>query len=197
MLLAPSQGWRLADSELASPPERRLARPLESAPAGLGELLRFFDPLEPRRRPARHFGDPERQRGRVVLLGDAVLLDVAVEVGQVEGGVIAHFPEPRLAMCAPRVDSSSGRSRPSGSSFGTAAYQDRFDGEARSGFCLGRGRSTRLSYSSSAGSFGSSTVTSLLGGVAAGRGRASAERCGISVPNALAPRSPSRAPAGG
>ena len=40
-----------------------------------------LDLLEPRSRPASPLGKPERERGRVVLLWDAALLDVAVEVG--------------------------------------------------------------------------------------------------------------------
>jgi hypothetical protein len=49
-----------------------------------------LDPLEPRHRPARDLGEPERERRRLALLGDAVLGDVAVEVGQPEGGLIRH-----------------------------------------------------------------------------------------------------------
>jgi hypothetical protein len=41
-----------------------------------------LDLLGAEHRPAADFGDPEGERGRVVLLGDAVLGDVAVEVIQ-------------------------------------------------------------------------------------------------------------------
>jgi hypothetical protein len=34
--------------------------------------------------------DPLRERSGVVLLGNALLLDAAVELGQVEGGVVPH-----------------------------------------------------------------------------------------------------------
>jgi hypothetical protein len=39
-----------------------------------------LDLFEPRHRAARDVGDPQRERRRIVLLGDAVLVDVAVEV---------------------------------------------------------------------------------------------------------------------
>jgi hypothetical protein len=48
-----------------------------------------LDLLEPRHRAACSFGDPEGETGRIVLR-DAVLLDVPVEVGEVEGGVVGH-----------------------------------------------------------------------------------------------------------
>ena len=47
-----------------------------------------FDLLEARHRPARNVRDLEGERGRVVLLRNAMLPDVAVEVGQVERGFI-------------------------------------------------------------------------------------------------------------
>jgi hypothetical protein len=53
-------------------------------------VLGLLDLLEPRHRPARALGDPERKRGRIVLLGDTVLLDVAVELGQGESRVVTH-----------------------------------------------------------------------------------------------------------
>jgi hypothetical protein len=49
-----------------------------------------LDRLEPRHRPTCYLGDPERESGRIVLPWDAVLLDVAVEVGQAEGGLIQY-----------------------------------------------------------------------------------------------------------
>jgi hypothetical protein len=44
-----------------------------------------LDLLKPRNAPVHVLCDPEREGGRVVLLGDTVLLDVAVEAGQIEG----------------------------------------------------------------------------------------------------------------
>ena len=51
-----------------------------------------LDFLEPGHRPAGDLRDPEGESGRPVLLRDAVLLDVAVEVGQSEGGVLLVIP---------------------------------------------------------------------------------------------------------
>jgi hypothetical protein len=59
------------------------ARPPVDAATGQEEPARLqAHLLEPRLRPACERGDPERERGRVLLLGDAVLGDVAVEVVQ-------------------------------------------------------------------------------------------------------------------
>jgi hypothetical protein len=47
-----------------------------------------FNLHEAEHRPAGLLDDPEGERGRVVLLRNAMLLEVAVEVGQVERGFI-------------------------------------------------------------------------------------------------------------
>ncbi len=66
---------------------------------------------------------------------------------------------PKLTAWEARASSPPGRSGPSSSSFETGASRDRFDGAARSDFCPCQDRSMRLSYSSSARSFGFSTAT--------------------------------------
>jgi hypothetical protein len=49
-----------------------------------------FDLLESRHRAARPLGESEREGRRNVLAGDSVLLEVAVEVGWGEGGVVSN-----------------------------------------------------------------------------------------------------------
>jgi hypothetical protein len=64
-----------------------------SLPAGhktvtLGALLVvLLDLLEPRAPARQSLSDPEGKGRRIVLLGDPVLLDVAIEVGKAEGGL--------------------------------------------------------------------------------------------------------------
>ena len=82
-------------------------------------VLGLLDLLEPWRRPARPLGDPKGERCRVVLLRDAVLFNVAVEVAQLEGGVVIHsgmfaqrsrrYRESAGAMVAPALGWSAGR----------------------------------------------------------------------------------------
>ena len=69
-----ASGWDISDFEKK---EMRTRMPGEALLAEL--IVGFFD-LEPRHRPARPLGDPKRE-----------CCGIAVEVGQVEGGVARHF----------------------------------------------------------------------------------------------------------
>ena len=94
------KGLPLSDRHLHShglrssgPPNQHLARPIEPARSEVVALDHDpvrrrlpLDLLEPGHRPAGDFGDPEGERGRLVLLGDAVLGDVAVEVLEARHG---------------------------------------------------------------------------------------------------------------
>ena len=73
-------------------PWRTPAEPCQATPFSKGRhplllVFGFLDLLEPHR-PARPLSDPAGEGGRPVLLRNAVLIDVAVEVVQPEGRVL-------------------------------------------------------------------------------------------------------------